>query len=309
MKISAFALLLILIAGRARAEEVPTVDLDGCPLFDAGAARRAIWAELTVPAAQRARLAELRIVITCPDADGALVEIRSSGAPERQRFAFGNLVGAQRLRLMAVVVAELVARYTASDRPGNSVSSSPGAATPPGRGVTRAALISEVGAGFVAGWSDAGITGGASVELWVGAAASRWAGHLSLLGLSSEHQTLPPGSVSWTRPRLAAGGRYRVARGDHVSIDLRADAVAAVLVLSGEGFTANETAVAFDPGLSVGARLDVPWGRWTWFLEASALGWLRGQRAQVTGLAETVDVPRGEVLLHVGLTVGLGQEN
>ncbi len=308
MKISALALLFILIAGRARAEEVPTVDLDGCPLFDADAARRAIWAELTVPATQRARLAELHIVVTCPDADGFLVEIRKSGALLRERFAFGDLVGAQRLRLMAVVVAELVARHTASDRAG-AAAISPGAAPPPGRRVTRAALIHEMGAGFVAGWSGAEITGGGSVELWVGPAASRWAGHLSLLGLSSEHQSLPPGSVSWTRPRWAVGGRYRLARGHHLSIDLRADAVAAVLVVSGNGFSANETAVAFDPGLSGGARLNVPWGRWTWFLEASALGWLRGQRVEVMGLAETLDLPRAEALLHVGLTVSFGQKN
>jgi hypothetical protein len=273
-------------------------------------------AELTVPAAQRARLAELRIVITCLDADGALVEIRSSGAPLRssgaplrEHIAFGDLVGAQRLRLMALVVAELVAPHTDSGRAGSTVAISLGAAPPPARRVTRAALIHEMGAGVVAGWSGAEITGGGSIELWVGPDASRWAGHLSLLGLSSEHQSLPPGSVSWTRPRGAIGGRYRLVHGRHLSIDLRADAVAAVLIVSGDGFSANETAVAFDPGLSGGARLNVPWGRWTWFLEASALGWLRGQRAEVMGLGRSLDLPRAEALLHVGLTVSLGQNN
>ena len=306
MKISALALLFMLIAGHARAEEVPTVDLGGCPLFDADAARRAISAELT--AGQRARLAELHIVITCPDADGGLVEIRSSGAPLRKRFAFGELVGAQRMRLLALVVAELVA-LSASGQAESTVASAPVAAPPSDRRVTRAALIHEMGAGFVAGWSGADITGGGSVELWVGPAASRWAGHLSLLGLSSEQQSLPPGSVSWTRPRGAIGGRYRLARGEHLSIDLRADAVAAVLVASGDGFSANETAIAFDPGLSGGARLNVSRGRWTWFLEASAVAWLRGQRAQVMGLANVVELPRGEALLHLGLTVRLGQDD
>jgi hypothetical protein len=304
MKVVALALLVVLVAGDARAEEVPSIDLDGCPLLDADAARRAIAAELTVPPAQRARLPELRIVITCPDADGALVEIRASGAPLYQRLAFGDLVGAQRLRLMAVVVAELVAQHMDSERAGGPVAITP--APPP---VTRAALMTELGASFVAGWSAAAITGGGSLELWLGRVTSRWAGHLSLLGLSSAQQALPPGSVSWTRPRLAVGGRYRFAGGRHLSLDLRADAVGAVLVLSGAGFSANETALAFDPGVSAGVRVGVPWGRWTWFIEASALGWLRGQRAAVMGLADAIDLPRGEALFQVGLTVSLGQAN
>jgi hypothetical protein len=305
MRISVLVVLLfMLIAGRARAEEVPTVDLGGCPLFDADVARRAILAELTVPAGQRSRLAELRIVITCPDADGALVEILSRGAPLREHVAFGDLVGAQRVRLVALVVAELIAPHTDPGRPGRTPAD---AATPPDGHVMRAALVHELGAGVVAGWSGAEFSAGGSLELWVGAAASRWAGHLALVGLSRAHQSLPPGSVSWTRPRATLGARYRLAQGERLSLDLRADAVAAVLVLSGEGFSANQTAFAFDPGLSGGVRVDLPWGRWTFFVEASALGWWRGQRAQVTGLAGSILLPREELSLQVGLTVDLGR--
>ena len=179
---------------------------------------------------------------------------------------------------------------------------------PPERRVAESALVYELGAGLVAGWGGEGITGGGSLELWLGSAASSWAGHVSLLGLSSEHRSLPPGSVSWTRPRGAIGGRYRLGRGQGVALDLRADAIAAAVVLWGDGFSSNATAVSFDPGLSGGARLDVSSGRWTFFLEASALGWLRGQRAEVTGVAQAVDLPRAEVLLQLGVTARLGKE-
>jgi hypothetical protein len=228
------------------------------------------------------------------------------------RTASGRLLATRHLAAqpaceeLAAAIAVMIAAWE-GELGGSTASISLGPPPPPDGRVTRTALIYEMGASFVAGWSGAQITGGGSVELWVGPAASAWAGHLSLLGLSSEHQSLPPGSVSWTRPRLAIGGRYRLAGGHHVSIDLRADAAAAALVLWGDGFSANETAVSFDPGLSGGARLNVSWGRWTWFLEASAQGWLRGQRAEVTGLAETVDLPRAETLLQVGLAASFGK--
>jgi hypothetical protein len=248
------------------------------------------------------------------DPDRAQLAQKGDAIEVSLRTASGRLLATRHLAVqpacdeLAAAIAVMIAAWE-GDLAASTAAISLGAPPPPDRRVTRAAPIYEMGASFVAGWSGSEITAGGSVELWFGPGASAWAAHLSLLGLSSEQQALPPGSVSWTRPRWAVGGRYRLARGHHLSLDLRADAVAAVLVIWGDGFSANETAVAFDPGLSGGARLNVSWGRWTCFLEASALGWLRGQRAEVTGLAEALDLPRVEASLLLGLTARLGQEN
>jgi hypothetical protein len=227
------------------------------------------------------------------------------------RTASGRLVATRHLAVqpgcdeLAAAIAVMIAAWE-GELAGGTAAISLDAPPPAERPVTRTPLVYELGASLVAAWSGTEATGGGSVELWLGPGASAWAGHLSLLGLSSEQQALPPGTVSWTRPRAAIGGRYRLARDQRVSLDLRADALAAALFLRGGGFSANETAVSFDPGLSAGARLDVSWGRWTGFLEASAVGWLRDQRAAVTGLAQAVDLPRAEALLQLGVTARLG---
>jgi hypothetical protein len=105
-------LLLVTFASRrAAADETPTIDLGGCPIFDVRSARQAILAELMLAPAQRVHLGRIGIVVSCPEASAAVVEVTLApdGTPLRKRLEFGDLVGDQRLRLVALVVAELVA--------------------------------------------------------------------------------------------------------------------------------------------------------------------------------------------------------
>jgi hypothetical protein len=106
--------LAVLVAALpARADEAPTIDLAGCLLFDAANARRAVRAELALP---DERLDPVVITIVCPDSSAAIVEVATSptGVALRKRVAFGDLAGDQRLRLVALVVAELVTLALAS---------------------------------------------------------------------------------------------------------------------------------------------------------------------------------------------------
>jgi hypothetical protein len=112
------------------------------------------------------------------------------------------------------------------------------------------------------------------------------------------------GNVDFGRAALLLGAGYRLERG-RWSLDLRAQALAALLYLSGHGFTQNYDRLDGDFGLGAGARGGVRLGRVRPFIGVDAVGWLRSIQAQALEAGSTVatELPRFEVQLSVGLTL------
>jgi len=97
--------------GPAHADPAATIDLAGCRIFDPDEARRAIAAELTIPASARDKLDAVRVVVACPDATTTLIAVTPAppDGPLEKRLDLGELPEDLRLRLVALAVAELVA--------------------------------------------------------------------------------------------------------------------------------------------------------------------------------------------------------
>jgi hypothetical protein len=130
---------------------------------------------------------------------------------------------------------------------------------------------------------------------------ARWFGRLSLFGTDTREQPLGFGAMSWSRVALAAGTTYRF--GTTWQLDLQADAVVALLVLRG-GSGTDSSAFNVDPGLRAGLRGMRRWGHLAAFLEAGVVGWLRSQQVKASGSADSVELPRVEVLLAAGVAYG-----
>ena len=60
----------------------------------------------------------------------------------------------------------------------------------------------------------------------------------------------------------------------------------------------------FDPGLGTGIRAGIRVGPTHPFLAVAVAGWLRRQRAVLTGAPNSAEIPRFEVLLQAGIGLG-----
>ena len=98
------------LAAAAIAQPAPALDLARCPNFNPIDARRAISAELTVPAEHAPHLDAVTIALACPDAITATVTVTPApdDGPLEKTLDLGDVPGELRLRLVALAVAELV---------------------------------------------------------------------------------------------------------------------------------------------------------------------------------------------------------
>lgn len=161
----------------------------------------------------------------------------------------------------------------------------------------------DVAAGFAGAVAGPSFAPGGTIEATIGRAATGFGGWASLVGVGTSNLPLGPGQAAWTRPSLSVGAGYRLTR-SRWTFDVHADAVAALLVVNGKGFTVTRQQYDFDPGLGGGVRAAVHVGATALFLGARAVGWLREQRVFVDGLAAAAVLPRYEVLLTLGLGRG-----
>ncbi len=168
----------------------------------------------------------------------------------------------------------------------------PGPSTPP------LPLRLEIGVGLFGSLTgDRTVRPGAVVEAWLD-----WA-RVALFGSWTREGAIGPGRYSWLRAGLSLGLRLPLFA---AWIELRADAIAAVLTVAGAGLTAARRDWDLDPGGSLGVRATLPLGLGSHdpFVEASATGWFRRQQISVEGLTEQVVLPRLEGILLVGVPVG-----
>ena len=124
------------------------------------------------------------------------------------------------------------------------------------------------------------------------------------LAAGTERETpLGTGRVSWRRISAALGPNLRLGRAASPSVDLHAEVLAAALTATGSDFANDRSSDSLDPGVGAGIRglllghALAPW------LDVSASGWLREQRAFVTPDGTSVALPRLEVTVAVGLSL------
>ena len=168
----------------------------------------------------------------------------------------------------------------------------------------RAPLRFDLGAAFVASFVAGAFAPGGTLDLGLAPRGSRWAVRLALMGVSTRDLPLADGRVAWTRVALGLGPRYRISVRTRWLLDLHIEALAALLVANGSGFSQNQQSLNFDPGLGAGARILYRLGVAAPFVGVSVAGWLREQQVAVSGLPNTGSIPRVEVLLSAGVAFG-----
>jgi hypothetical protein len=170
----------------------------------------------------------------------------------------------------------------------------------------------DLGAGVAGSLAPSG--GGAAPALGALATATwlpparRVGARAALAAFAERELPLGAASVRWQRVSAGLGPTLRVApAGGRVAIDLHAEALGAWVTATGVDFSKDRAASAFDAGLGAGARLAwrpdrvvFPW------LEVAGAAWLRAPTAYATPGGASVVLPRGEVLLAVGLSFGAG---
>jgi hypothetical protein len=161
----------------------------------------------------------------------------------------------------------------------------------------------EIGVGFVAGL-DAAFAPGGILDVQLAPRSSRFGGRLALLGAAPRTIALGTGEARYARPMVQLGPNLRF-RPWRMLLDLHAEASLAVLIVEGRGFTTSQRDVDFDLGLGGGVRAAIRIGPVAPFIGASALGWTREQKLQVTGMAAVASLPRYEISIAIGATFGV----
>jgi hypothetical protein len=142
----------------------------------------------------------------------------------------------------------------------------------------------------------------AGLEAVLGLGEGRGEAWLGLTGIGMHGVAHGPGRLTWSRLAVQAGARATVRSGW-----LRADGGAGVgvsyLRLAGAGYDPDRTAAALDPGVTLSARLGVERaGLYVWG-GATLAAWPLTRELRVENLAAPRRMPRGEVLLSLGVQV------
>jgi hypothetical protein len=240
---------------------------------------------------------------------------RPDGTPVGERTLDGGFPCADLAAATAVIVAAWESDVHAEFRSGRLPALAPEVAahTAPAPAPAPAAPRADTGAlelgaavtGSMAPASaSAGLAaGGLLVASWV-PARHRLGARLAAASTTERQLPLDTGHVSWRRVEAALGPLLRLGGASAWAVDVHAEAVVSLLGASGDGFVMNRSASTVEPGVGAGVRLlrrgaaplVVPW------LELAAAGWLRPQAAYATPAGASVDLPRLEATLALGVS-------
>lgn len=275
---------------------------DDCPSAEAVAAALKSLAPPTseTPVTIELRSTDAGMMIRFRDANGASAKRWLDAQPScaARAEAAAVVIAAYRLRLndgTALRPPEMEPPEASSAEASASIRRSPPRRKP---------VAFEVSAAFVSAVaSDGAFAPGAAAGLALARPNGRFAAHLALTGTGERSIALGDGHARWTRLAIQIGALYRQRLGSWV-LDATADAVAALLLVEGDGFVDNRAATNFDPGLAAGLRIGRRWRGVTPFVGATATGWLRGQRVAANAVSSTVELPRFDALLTAGASFG-----
>jgi hypothetical protein len=161
----------------------------------------------------------------------------------------------------------------------------------------------EVAAGAFVSFVGQSAAPGGIVEGWLAPRGRRLGGRLAFLGAGTRDEPLGNGKAVWTRLAVAGGPRYTLQKGSFL-ISLYAEALLAAVLVRGVGYDRTYDSADLDLGLGGGARVGFRLGPIAPWIGGGVAGWLRPQEVQVDGLSATAQLPRFEVLLGGGLSLG-----
>ncbi len=182
----------------------------------------------------------------------------------------------------------------------------PRAPVPPLR---RAAVIVpppqvDVGVALALAAASSGATGAGQLVMYAAPPGQAWGARLGLSAAALRREALGADTGAlWTRAQVELGPRYRVWPG-RLLVDLHAQASAALLYVTGQGYAVDYQSWGWDVGLGGGLRVGLPL-RWAMpWLGVAATGSLRAQELRVLGQTDSGRLPRFDVLLALGFSAG-----
>ena len=167
------------------------------------------------------------------------------------------------------------------------------------------ALRFDVGIGLLASVTGGEVVPGAMVAASLSPTDRRFGLAAALSASSTHSQSVgsSTGAAHWTRVALTAGPQYRVTR-NAMMLDVHAGGALALLRVEGVGLpsTASDTSVQF--GLGAGLRGIRAWNNAAGWLGVDVLAYPGHDHLEIGGLGDTGQLPRVEVQIATGLSLG-----
>ena len=171
--------------------------------------------------------------------------------------------------------------------------------TVPPTAIARNSWAWEIALGPTGYLNSSGFAPGVLLEVRAGPSRSPW--KLAVIGgyEGPQQMAIGQGQVHWDSWQMGVGGSYALTASPW-RLELLGYLMLADLRLSGSGFTVNESAQSWNPGITLGARfvlLDRPWHPW---VELGTMVWIR-QEIPSIGVASSASLPQVSGLAAIGL--------
>ena len=163
----------------------------------------------------------------------------------------------------------------------------------------------DLGLGLLASLSGGHLAPGARIDGRVAAAGRRLGLGVGVAGVTARSAAVGDRSEAarWSRIAVGAGPDVRLMLG-RTNADLRAQALVALLQVSGVGLTTNTSGSTAQLGAGVGAHFGRPWGTAIPWIGLDLQYWPGPDRLAIAGVADQGRLPRLELQLAVGLSLG-----
>jgi hypothetical protein len=163
----------------------------------------------------------------------------------------------------------------------------------------------DLGLALMASLTGGEVAPGARVGAWIAPGGWRLGLGAAVSATTARSEPVGPGPAAarWTRYALGAGPEARFAIG-RMMVGAHARALAALLRVEGVGLptTASDSTAQF--GTGAGVHVGRPWGNATPWIGADLLFWPGRDRLEISGLAARGELPRLELQLALGLSIG-----
>jgi hypothetical protein len=146
---------------------------------------------------------------------------------------------------------------------------------------------------------------GASLAGWIAPPGWHLGLALELSGTTARSEAVGAraDAARWTRFALGVGPEAHLTL-QRATVDLRAQALAALLHVEGVGLSTTTSDSSAQIGTGVGARLGWPWGNAVPWIGVDALFWPGHESLVVGGLPAVGDLPRFELQVSLGMSLG-----
>lgn len=163
----------------------------------------------------------------------------------------------------------------------------------------------DLGLGLLASLSGGQLAPGARIDGRVARAGARLGLGVAVAGVTARSASVGDRAEAarWSRIAFGAGPDVRFAMG-RTNVDLRAQALVALLQVSGVGLTTNTSGSTAQLGAGVGVHAGRPWGTATPWIGLDLQYWPGPDRLEIAGVADRGELPRLELQLAVGLSLG-----